>query len=243
MKAPHNHAKTHAADAFVLPGGSEGEGDCHLRAINVAVLVYPGVEMVDMNGPVDVFLKASTYGGKSKYNVFTVAETGATIPCESAVVSLTPNFTIASHPEPDIIVIPGQITPENSPQGFGDGLEKLVAWIKAYGENFDITVMSVCIGAYILAATGLLTGKRATTHYLSIADIQKMYPQTKFVKNVRYVHDGNIVTTGGITSGIDGALHLVELRDGLDVAQHVADIMVYNREAPLPPFTLLPPYQ
>jgi len=102
--------------------------------------------------------------------------------------------------------------------------------------------MSVCIGAYILARTGLLSGREATTHYASIADIQSQYHDIRFIKNVRYVPDDNFVTTGGITSGIDGALYLIEQMDDADIAQHVADIMVYNREAPLPPYTLLPPY-
>ena len=102
--------------------------------------------------------------------------------------------------------------------------------------------MSVCIGAYILASTSLLTNKKATTHYLSIKDIQGLYPSTQLIKNVRYIPDGNNITTGGITSGIDGALYIVEKKDGPAIAQEVADVMVYNREAPLPPYTLLPPY-
>lgn len=198
--------------------------------------------MIDMNGPLDVFLKANSYNN-SKYNIFTVAENSAAIQSENAIVTLTPTFTIANHPKPDIIVIPGQVTSEGPPPIFGDGSGALVSWIKEHGQNPNIIVMSVCIGAYILASTGLLTNRQATTHYLAIEDIQTKYPGTKFIKNVRYVPDGNIVTTGGITSGIDGALYLVGLKDGADIAQHVADVMVYNLEAPLPPYTLLPPYE
>ena len=213
-----------------------------MSTIHVAILVYPGVEMIDMNGPLDVLLKANGFNN-SRYNIYTVAEDSAAVPSENALVTISPSYTLSNCPDPNIIVLPGQIISEGPSMSFGHGSEKLLAWINEQAKKPNVMVMSVCIGAYILANTGLLTNKRATTHYLSIQDIQAAYPATKFIKNVRYISDGNIVTTGGITSGIDGALYLVELNDGSEIAQHVADIMVYNREAPLPPYTLLPPYE
>ncbi|MBS1520348.1 MAG: DJ-1/PfpI family protein [Bacteroidetes bacterium] len=208
--------------------------------LNVALLVYPGVEMVDMNGPADVFLKANNLTN-GKYFIYTLAESPESFGSEASVVTITPTYTFDNCPEPDIIIIPGQIISEN-PYMFGSGSETLIKWLQKMAVKPGIRIMSVCIGAYILANTGLLKNKQATTHYASITDIQSQYPDIRFVKNVRFVPDGNIVTTGGITSGIDGALYLIEKLDGGDIAQHVADIMVYNREAALPPYTLLPPY-
>jgi transcriptional regulator GlxA family with amidase domain len=200
--------------------------------IKVAVLIYHGVELVDMNGPVDVFLHANRLNNL-RYLVYTVAATRNAILSEDDVVTITPQYDIINCPEPDIIVIPGIIKHEPD--------ETLINWIKKLGENKKL-IMSVCIGAFILAKTGLLDGKQATTHYLSIDDLHKQYPGIIIVKNVRFVQDGHFITTGGVTSGIDGALHVVETNDGSIIAQQVADMLIYNREAPLPPFTILPPY-
>src|SRR6185436_15025681 len=115
--------------------------------------------------------------------------------------------------QPDIIVIPGQIMP-GSAGAFGGGSDRLIAWIKEQAQHTGITIMSVCVGVYILANTGLLANRRATTHWAAIRDgIQKQYPDIRFVKNKRFVADGNIITTGGVTSGIDGALYLVGIID------------------------------
>ncbi|WP_316828695.1 DJ-1/PfpI family protein [Pedobacter miscanthi] len=206
--------------------------------INVAVLIYPGVELIDMNGPLDVFVKTNRYNG-NKYRVFTIAETAKAIKSESLAVHITPDFTLKNCPQPDIIVIPGQIMPGNGPLTFGSGSTKLLNWITRESQHPGITIMSVCVGIYILAKTGLLTGKNVTTHWEAIEDLQKQYPNISFIKNQRYVADGSFVTTGGVTSGIDGALYVIEKLDGAGIAQQVADVMVYNRNAPLPPDTIL----
>ncbi len=98
------------------------------------------------------------------------------------------------------------------------------------------------MGAYSFAIAGLLNGRRATTHSLSINDLQNQYPLIDVIKNIRYVEDGLYITTEGITSGIDGVLWMIEILEGLVIARQVADAMVYDRDNPLPPFTLLPPY-
>ena len=200
--------------------------------IKVAVLIYNGVEPVDMNGPIDVFLKANSYNN-NRYEIYTVAATMDSISSEGKVVTITPQYDITNCPEPDLIVIPGIIDLEVDPS--------MIAWIKQMGEKGK-KIMSVCIGLYTLAKTGLLSGMQATTHYLAIDDVHKQYPDIHLIKNVRVVMDENIISTGGITSGIDGALYIVEEYDGAIVAQQTADVMVYNRAAPLPPYTILPPY-
>lgn len=207
--------------------------------INVAVLIYPGIELIDMNGPIDVFVKANRYN-KGKYNVFTVSESAGDVESERSAVRIVPEYTLGNCPKPNIIVIPGQIMPDGSPNQFGSGSDGLRAWIKEQAQDQEVTVMSVCVGIYILAKTGLLAGKKATTHWLAIADVQQQYPNIELIKNVRFAADGNIISTGGVTSGIDGALYLIGVMDGADIAQKVADVMVYNRDAPLPPDTILP---
>lgn len=207
--------------------------------INVAVLIYPGVELIDMNGPIDVFVKANRYN-QNRYRVYTIAESPEAIESERSAVRITPEYTLENCPRTDILVIPGQIMPAGSPESFGSGSDALRSWISRVSQTQGIIIMSVCVGIYILAKTGLLANKKATTHYAALEEMQEQYPDITFIKNVRYVSDGNMVTTGGVTSGIDGALYLVNVLDGPSIAQQVADVMVYNTDAPLPPHTILP---
>ena len=211
------------------------------QTVKVAVLIYPGIEVIDMNGPIDVFVKANRYNG-NRYEVFTVAESAGEIKSELSAVHIMPDYTLSNCPQPDIIVIPGQIMPAGSTNPFGGGSDLLIDWINEQAQHTGITIMSVCVGIYILANTELLNNRKATTHWMAMKDetIQQEYPLITFVKNERLVADGNFVTTGGVTSGIDGALYLISIMDGADTAQKVADIMVYNRDAPLPPDTILP---
>ena len=180
--------------------------------IKVAVLIYPGVELVDMNGPLDVFLHANRSYDRPfdnpRYRVYTVAETDAILESEGKSVLITPSFFIKNCPDPDIIVIPGRIdfTKEaNSIPASQPGID----WVAEMAGNGK-TILSVCVGLYTLSATVLLNGRNATTHYLAMGYAQKTWPGIKLVKNVSYVHDGQYITTGGITSGIDGALYLIE---------------------------------
>lgn len=211
--------------------------------MNVAVLVFNGVELVDMNGPVDVFVHANRYKNDPSfkglpYNVYTVADKPDSIVSEDGAVTIKPAYTFANCPEPDLIVIPGRIANDGKDssipveQPYLDYISKMGAEKK--------NIMSVCVGLYSLAATGLLNGKKATTHYLAIAYAEQTWKQVKFIKNVRCVEDGLFVTTGGITSGIDGALYVVKKHNSLTIAQNVADIMVYDMDAPIPPRTRLP---
>lgn len=207
--------------------------------MNVAILIYPGVEVIDMNGPVDVFVKANRLNF-NKYKIFTVAESEDVIETEASVVRVTPEYTIDNCPRADVIVIPGQIMPLGSPRRFGKGSEKLIAWLRKQAQDPSTTIIAVCVGVYILANTGLLTGKQATTHYAAIDNIQQEYNGITFIKNVRFISAGNFITTGGVTSGIDGILYFISETEGADTAQSIADTMVYNRDAPLPPNTILP---
>jgi transcriptional regulator GlxA family with amidase domain len=199
----------------------------------VAVLVFYGVELVDMNGPVDVFLHANNYDPRRPYDVVTMGVTREAVLAEGRAVGLVPTCSLADRLDPDIIVVPGRI-----PAGTTAGPE-LTEWLVSMCARGK-TVLSVCVGFYTLAEAGLLDGRRATTHYQAIDYVEERYPAVRIVKNVRYVEDGQFVTTGGITSGIDGALALVTRYSGADVAQKVADVMVYDRTAPLPPSTILP---
>lgn len=203
------------------------------KRYTIAIMVFEGVELIDMNGPVDVFLRANDMLPDAPYEVVTVGVTHAAVLAEGRVVSLLPTYSLSDPVDPDVVVVPGRI-----PSGTTAGPE-LTEWLVSMCARGK-TILSVCVGLYTLAAAGLLDGRRATTHWAAIADVMDSYPAIRIVKNVRYVEDGQFVTTGGVTSGIDGALVLLARLSGPDVAQRVADILVYNTSCPLPPGTILP---
>ncbi len=180
----------------------------------VAILIFDGVQIIDYTGPYEVF-------GQAGFNVFTVAAKPDLIQTAMGM-KVTPNYTLENAPKPDVIVVPG-----------GDGVRRtqqdaqIIKWIQEKSRD-AAHVLSVCNGAYILARTGLLDGLTATTFYDLIDGLKTVAPKTKVVRDQRYVDNGKIITTAGISSGIDGSLYLVSKMRGNAVAQMVALNMEYN---------------
>ena len=134
-------------------------------------------------------------------------------------LTVVPNYTFANAPKPQIIVIPAQ----------GGRSEAQKSWLLANAKTADVT-MSVCTGASMLAAYGMLDGENATTHHLYEHGIQERYPAVHFVEGLRYVENDRVSTAAGLTSGIDLALHVVERYYGRPVAQATADYMEYRSD-------------
>jgi putative intracellular protease/amidase len=178
----------------------------------VAILVFNDVAMIDYSGPYEVFNHAG-------YNVYAVAATKHSIRSEEGL-EVVPKYSFADAPQADIVVIPGGAyeAPSNS---------ATVAWIKKQNAHDEHT-MSVCNGAFTLANTGLLNGLRATTTAGNILRMSRAYPQIKVVNDQRVVDNGKILTTAGLSAGIDGALHMVAVLDGEDAAQTIALMLEYN---------------
>jgi putative intracellular protease/amidase len=183
---------------------------------SVGVLVYDGVELLDFAGPGEVFAAAGH--GKS-FEVFTVAATTEPL-VSQGFVTIVPGHSIESAPIPDILVIPGG--------GVGAVLrdEALGAWIKRVAEEGE-HVLSVCNGAIVLANLGLLDGLKATTHHGSIAGLRK-FEHVTVDADARFVDNGRIITTAGVSAGIDGALHLVKRLLGTEAAAQTAYYMEYD---------------
>jgi transcriptional regulator GlxA family with amidase domain len=189
---------------------------------NVAIVVYEGVELLDFAGPGEVFGAASGFGRSKQqraFNVYTVAITKA--PLTSRFVKIEPQYAIDDAPKPDVIVIPGGSTDAllDSP--------KFMAWLKTSQANAEVT-LSVCTGAFTLAKLGLLDGKQVTTFYGAIADLRRETPKATVIDGRRYVDNGSIITTAGVSAGIDGALHTVARLLGRSVADKTAQYMEYR---------------
>lgn len=190
--------------------------------LKLAILVFPGVEVIDLGGPYEVFTEAAWSQG-AVFDVYTVAlkaEPFDTKPSWGGL-KLTPDYTLANAPRPDILVVPGGNI-------FGTWKDPVVQqWIRSTADSARY-VMSVCNGAYLLGASGLLDGLKATTAAPLIDGLKGVAPTCRPVYDRRVVDTGGIITTAGLSSGIDGALHLVEKVAGHDVAFVTALNMEYN---------------
>jgi transcriptional regulator GlxA family with amidase domain/YHS domain-containing protein len=190
--------------------------------VKVAVLVYPGVELLDFSGPTEVF---SNVAGAQVYLVSTGKKSLAT---KDNTVHLTADYTLATAPLPDILVVPG--APQEVVTGvYGD--PAALAWVQKADQSTQLT-MSVCTGAFILSKAGLTRHKRITTHWGAVDSLQRFDPQATVLKDQRFVEDGKLLTTAGVSAGIDGALRVVEELRGPDEARSVARIMQYDKWQP-----------
>jgi transcriptional regulator GlxA family with amidase domain len=195
--------------------------------INVAFIVSDQANVMDIAGAWEVFSDSMlTSKGKPwhesdgndmvmPFNTYTVSD--SLKPVNANGLTIVPNYTFATAPKPQVIVIPAQA-------GRSDAQK---AWLLANSPSADVT-MSVCTGASMLAKYGLLDGQTATTHHLYAAGMQKQYPAVHFVSGTRFVENGKVATAGGLTSGIDLALHVVERYYGREVAQVTADYLEYG---------------
>jgi transcriptional regulator GlxA family with amidase domain len=190
--------------------------------LQVAFVISEGFNMIDFAGPWEVFQDTHTPskdGGMHMPDLYTVSTSGKPVRSTGGML-VTPGHTLESAPPPDIVVIGAQS--DNSPE--------LLAWLKAQRAR-GATVMSVCTGARKLALSGLLDGKRATTHHEFLAPFKKQFQDVDWIEGQRFVRaDEGLYTAGGLTSGIDLALHVVAQRFGTEVAQATADYMEYRSD-------------
>lgn len=209
---------THAMAAAPTTAASPSNG-----TIKVAVVVSSGANLMDIAGPWEVFQDTSLKDEHGKevapYELYTVAPTKTPMHAAGSNhpgLTITPDYDFADAPIPDIVVV--------GAQAGGPGLS---AWLQKMHAQRKV-VMSVCTGAFKLAQAGLLDGKSATTHHWFFGNFQREFPKVKLLEQVRYVQADPITfTAGGLTSGVDLALHMVADRFGQDVAQQTADYMEY----------------
>jgi putative intracellular protease/amidase len=173
----------------------------------VALLVFTGVQIIDFTGPYEIF-------GTAGYDVYTVAETKDPITTVNGM-TVVPKYDFATVPPPDVLVVPGGgiYAASNSP--------KTIQWIADVTGRTKHT-MSVCNGAFLLAQAGLLDGLTATTTAGLIEKLGAQYPKVHVVNDRRFVDNGKIITTAGLSAGIDGALHVIARMQGNGKAELTA---------------------
>lgn len=194
------------------------------RKIRVAVVLTEGAVVIDFAGPWEVFENVHTGSGdmdaQMPFELYTVGRDRQPIHTSGGMkpgMTVVPDYGFADAPAPDVVVVGAQ-----------SGDEQLGAWLRKANAQHAF-IMSVCTGAFRLAQAGLLDGKPATTHHASLQRLANQYPRITVRGSVRYVEsDPLILTAGGLSSGIDSALHVVELYYGPKIAQATADYMEYQ---------------
>lgn len=189
---------------------------------NVAIFIFDDVEVLDFTGPLEVFAVADGLQGGETFNVFTVAESPGTVRARHGL-KVVPNYTLENCAPPDVLVIPG---------GIGTrpllGKPALLEWLRNKTKRAEI-VMSVCTGALVLAKAGLLEQLRVTTHHNALDLLRELAPQATVDPSVRFHDNGKILTSAGISAGIDCSLHVVERLLGPAAADAAAAHMEYCR--------------
>lgn len=190
------------------------------QPINVAILIFNDAEILDFCGPYEVFGITGGRNNTQPFKVYTVA--AATPIIARNQLSINPQYTLENCPQPDILLIPG---------GYGTRQQMhnqtLIDWIKECSKQAELT-LSVCTGALLLAKAGLLEHLAATTHHLAIDLLQQVAPNTEIRANERFVDNGKIILSAGISAGIDMSLYVVAKLLGKKQAIETAEYMEYD---------------
>jgi putative intracellular protease/amidase/YHS domain-containing protein len=188
-----------------------------LGSIRIAFPISEETQLIDFAGPWEIFdgvVKPGTTG-EPAFEVYTVA--GSLKPISASGMKIIPDYTFETAPAPKLIVIPAQ----------GSATTSMLDWIRTSSKNTDVT-MSVCTGAFVLARTGLLSGKSATTFHQAFDNFEKLFPDIKLIRGARFVEDGNVASSGGLTSGMDLAFRVVERYFGRELTEKLAFQLEYQ---------------
>lgn len=188
---------------------------------NVAILIFDDVEILDFCGPYEVFGVTGRNDHPKPFHVHTVAESRRPIIARNNL-SVNPQYSLANCPQPDILLVPG---------GYGTRREMnnpvLIDWIEKSSQKAEL-VLSVCTGALLLAKAGLLEGKEATTHHQALDLLREVAPNTDIQETKRFVDNGDIILSAGISAGIDMSLYVVAKILGKEKALETAEYIEYD---------------
>jgi transcriptional regulator GlxA family with amidase domain len=184
--------------------------------VKVAFMLGEHANVIDTAGPWEVF--QDVVSDDARCELYTVAPTREVLEMTGGLL-VKPNYSIDDAPQPHVIVVPAHKSTERSRQ-----------WLAAASAGTDVT-MSVCTGAFQLARAGLLKGVAATTHHEFFDSFAKEFPDIELRRGLRFVDSGRIATAGGLTSGVDLALHIVSRYFGVETAAATATYMEYSSDA------------
>ncbi|MEE2732611.1 MAG: DJ-1/PfpI family protein [Pseudomonadota bacterium] len=186
--------------------------------MNIGIYIYNNTEVLDFSGPFEVFSTASRVCQNNQpFNPFLIAENLDPV-IARAGYRVLPDFDLSNHPKLDVLIIPGGVhTHQMSKQNVLD-------WISLQASKVSL-ITSVSTGAFLLAQAQVLSNQQVTTHWEDIPDLKAQFPQLDAIEQVRWVDQGNIVTSAAISAGIDMSLHLVSKLHSLELAEATAKQM------------------
>jgi transcriptional regulator GlxA family with amidase domain len=192
-----------------------------VKTRTVAILATPGVQLLDVSGPLDVFAEANVQAGRAAYRLVIVGSARGNLRSSSGA-RLVPDYVVGDGVDEkiDTLLVAGA---PNAPDARPD--KAVVAWLRRHAAAAR-RYGSVCSGAFLLAATGLLDGRRVTTHWAVAQRLAKDYPKVTVDEDAIHVRDGRLRTAAGVTAGLDLALALVEEDLGHEIAMKVAGQLV-----------------
>lgn len=189
--------------------------------MNIGIFLYDHAEVLDFSGPFEVFSTASRVcPDGDPFMVFLIGETGQTVTARAGY-RVVPHYGFHDHPPLDVLIVAGGVHDEEMQK------VAVIDWIAQQAKHADI-VAAVCTGAFLLAEAGLLKEKQATTHWEDVDNLRKRYPDLTVTDGSRWIDEGNVVTSGGISAGIDMSLHLVARLHSLALARKTARQMEYD---------------
>lgn len=189
--------------------------------MNVGIYIYNQAEVLDFSGPFEVFTTASRMAlADDLFTVFLVAETGSLVTARGGYL-VKANYSFNDHPPLDVLIIPGGVHTAEMSKGL------VLDWIAGQAKKARL-VASVCTGVFLLAEAQVLTAENVTTHWEDIPELRKNYPDLTVHESTRWVDEGFIVTSGGISAGIDMSLHLVGRLSSKELAESTARQMEFG---------------
>ena len=192
----------------------------------VGIYIFDEAEVLDFAGPFEVFSTASRVQSRLQpdtppaFEVFLIADTTRLVRARGGFM-VQPHYNITNHPAIDVLIVPGGVVTAELERA------EITHWIGRIAASSGITA-SVCTGSFLLAQAGLLQNRRATTHWEDIGDLRAMFPEVKVETETRWIDTGPVVTSAGISAGIDMSLHLVARLAGDESAIKTARQMEYD---------------
>jgi transcriptional regulator GlxA family with amidase domain len=183
------------------------------KTIHAGIFIFNDVQTIDLAAPLEVFDQAG-------FNVFTIGKTGDVVSTSSGQ-PLIPKYNFSNHPPIDIFVIPAGRDLDLAP----DQIE--TQWMKKISESCKY-ILTICCGSIELAKAGLLGNRAATTHHAYLDQLKKYSPNSKVIADRKWVEDGNIISSGGMCSGIDASLFAVSKLKGIEEAERIAKWMEFS---------------
>lgn len=192
---------------------------------SVGIFLFNEVEVLDFAGPFEVF-SVTEVNEEKTFTVYTVSENGEMITARNGL-KVQPDYSIENLPPVDILIIPGGL----GAREYEIKNEIVIKWIRQQMKEVKL-MTSVCTGALLLAKAGLLEGLKATTHWDSIEKFKNEFQNVEVIENVKFVDEGHIITSAGISAGINMAFHIVKNLLGMHVAEDTAKRMEYDISLP-----------